>query len=569
MASSADIAWFKTNFGAEIAQAVQSTPFDVDMLTAIACQETGELWGTMRRKPGLTPDRIAALCCGDTLDADKGRSAFPRTKADLLAVPNGQKMFDIARDALLAMAEHVPAYAFAKAKPRKFAHGFGVFQFDLQFFLTKPGYFLNREYEVFGNSLARALGELRAGLKTLGLQGKNSITDLEFCKIAICYNTGGYKPNLGLKQGHSDNGKFYGEFIRDYLALARTVAAPGAPANLVPQPGNAPVASVPAVAATGPSFQVDTTLDPLRLRREPRVSNPPNANVVAELADGLVVHSISGTPVNGFIEVEAMLGGNLFRGFASAKFLIQLSAAKTAAAVSALAPPAAAHAIPEAMLTNPPGAVTKRIAIAGARPLNEPNMPRRTAQDPASLRAEIAAIIAYLATDNVAHKRYQPRDGLTFCNIYTHDYCALAGAYLPRVWWTQPALLKIAAGETLQPKLGNTVDEMRANDLFRWLRDFGQNFGWRRASSTTELQDHANMGGVGLIVARRKQDGKSGHIVAVVAETATETAKRDAAGNVTMPLQSQAGSVNFRYGRGTLDWWKDARFAESAFWLHG
>ena len=35
-----------------------------------------------------------------------------------------------------------------------------------------------------------------------------------------------------------------------------------------------------------------------------------------------------------------------------------------------------------------------------------------------------------------------------------------------------------------------------------------------------------------------------------------------------MPLQSQAGSVNFRYGRSSLDWWKDAKFAECAFWLH-
>jgi hypothetical protein len=104
--------------------------------------------------------------------------------------------------------------------------------------------------------------------------------------------------------------------------------------------------------------------------------------------------------------------------------------------------------------------------------------------------------------------------------------------------------------------------------LFLWLRDFGPAFGWRRAASTTDLQDQANLGGVALIVARRKQDGKSGHIVAVVPETATESAKRDANGNVTMPLQSQAGSVNFRYGRNSLDWWKDARFAEGAFWVH-
>ena len=38
MASSADILWFKSQFSAAIAQATQGTPFDVDMLTAIAAQ---------------------------------------------------------------------------------------------------------------------------------------------------------------------------------------------------------------------------------------------------------------------------------------------------------------------------------------------------------------------------------------------------------------------------------------------------------------------------------------------------------------------------------------------------
>ena len=45
-------------------------------------------------------------------------------------------------------------------------------------------------------------------------------------------------------------------------------------------------------------------------------------------------------------------------------------------------------------------------------------------------------------------------------------------------------------------------------------------------------------------------------------------AKRDAAGEVTAPLQSQAGRNNFRYGTGGLNWWKGDQFAESAFWIH-
>ena len=310
MASKADILWFKTNFGAEIEQAVEGTVFDVDMLTAIACQETGSLWGPMRKKPELTPARIAALCCGDTLDADKGRSAFPPTKAHLIAKPNGQKMFDIARAALLAMAEHVPGYEFAKTNKNKFCHGFGVFQYDLQFFLVNPSYFLNKDYEVFGNSLKRALGELHNGLKTLGLQGRSAITDEEFCKVAICYNTGGFKPSKGLKQGHKSGGKFYGECIRDFLALSRTVQVAGAPG---PEVG---------ITATGPALRVKTTSSNLRLRREARVSNPPDANVDARLPNGHPVRALSGNTVNGFIEVQTLLGGRFFQGFASADHLV-------------------------------------------------------------------------------------------------------------------------------------------------------------------------------------------------------------------------------------------------------
>jgi len=109
---------------------------------------------------------------------------------------------------------------------------------------------------------------------------------------------------------------------------------------------------------------------------------------------------------------------------------------------------------------------------------------------------------------------------------------------------------------------------MRANDIFRWLRDFGTDFGWRQTGTLTKLQDAANQGALGLIIARRKEDGRSGHMVMVGPEIGDKRAHRNAAGEVIAPLQSQAGSINFRFGTGTLNWWNDDRFAESAFWIH-
>ncbi len=129
------------------------------------------------------------------------------------------------------------------------------------------------------------------------------------------------------------------------------------------------------------------------------------------------------------------------------------------------------------------------------------------------------------------------------------------------------AIERLARGESVELH-ERTIDEQRTDDLFRWLRDFGPRFGWRQTGTETKLQEAADLGGIGLIVARRKIDGCSGHIVAVVPETETEKARRNADGEVIAPLQSQAGLRNFRYGTGTLNWWRGEQFVDSAFWIH-
>ena len=94
--------WFKQTFGAELVAAASGTPFSVDLLVAIAAQETGEIWAPLRNKLGVP--ELLAICVGDTLDADKGRVAFPKTRAHLVAHPRGEEMFRIAHEALVSMA---------------------------------------------------------------------------------------------------------------------------------------------------------------------------------------------------------------------------------------------------------------------------------------------------------------------------------------------------------------------------------------------------------------------------------------------------------------------------------
>ena len=144
MPAADDIRWFKEKFRSQIEPALTATPFDVDMIVAIASQETGYIWSVLRKKQ-LPLERVVALCVGDTIDfkgPGKGRQAFPRTKDALVAAPNGQMMFDIARKALEDMAAYIPGYHAAVANPNKFCHGYGVFQRDLQFFKDDPDYFL-------------------------------------------------------------------------------------------------------------------------------------------------------------------------------------------------------------------------------------------------------------------------------------------------------------------------------------------------------------------------------------------------------------------------------------------
>jgi hypothetical protein len=564
--------WFKENFHAKILPALEGTPFTLDLLTALACQETGEVWPILRKQP-LSVARILELCVGDTLDSDRGRRAFPKTKAELVAHPKGQEMFTVARQALVDMAQFVQSYRGAASRDNKFCHGFGIFQFDLQFFKNEPDYFLQKKYADFDTCLQKAIGELKHAKDGIGFKNKTTLDDREQALVAIAYNigTGNFRHNRGLRQGfRPEGGRFYGEQIFEFIRKSKTVAVNGIPPAVpTPAPGEAAVPPPTEVAATGRLFQVDVAEKPLRLRSQPAIDKDnPTSNVIARLPDGHIVQAVSDKEVNGFLEVETSLLGAHFRGFAAAEFLKPAPQVDEVPVLQPAAAPPTTGIVEVTMPRKPSTPMTKRVDRANAHSLNEPNQPGRKGTTSDELRTELAAIIDWLAVDKATHKRYKPIPGATFCNIYAHDFCHLAGVYLPRVWWSAAAIEKLAQGQTVAPLLGNTIDEQRANDLFRWLRDFGMRFGWRQTGSLTKLQEEVNQGAVGVIVARRKLEGKSGHIAMVVPETDEDNAKRNAAGEVTSPLQSQAGRNNFRYGPGGTNWWKGQQFAESAFWIH-
>jgi hypothetical protein len=221
--------WLKQNFGSGLAAGVAGTPFSVDMLVAIGTQETFEVWGRLIVE-GMTPAKILPLCVGDTIGAPR-RTAFPATKAELLAKPNGDKMFDIARQCLIDMAAHVPAYAAAAKNQNKFCHGYGLFQYDLQHFTGKdadPDYFLQQSWGDFNHCIAKCISELTEAMRRTFGPHKTSLTDDEMVYVAIAYNAGHVNlhklPADKFKQGFQDSsGKFYGEYMNEYLQLAKSI----------------------------------------------------------------------------------------------------------------------------------------------------------------------------------------------------------------------------------------------------------------------------------------------------------------------------------------------------------
>jgi hypothetical protein len=561
------IAWFKKNFGPKLGKAVAGTPFSADMVTAIAYQETGYIWSVLVDKQ-LSLQKVLELCVGDTLD----RAAFPRNKAQLIAAPRGQEMFSIARQALVDMAQYIPGYQKVVRNPDKFCHGYGIFQYDLQFFKTDPAFFLQKKWGDIAACIGKVIIELRQAMQRQGWGDKVTLTDTEKVYLAIAYNRGRANPTLGFKQGYrSDDGRFYGENVFEYLRIAQSISVRPR-GKLVKRPGKtaAPLPPPTPVEVTDDVYEVDVrSSSTLSLRSEPRIDpRNPRANVIGQLPAGQMVVRMSGKQGDKFFEVQTSLNGAHLRGFAASQYLRPVKVPKAIPVVAPKAVPPATGIV-AVYMPRKPGIITRRVDPAGPHSLNEPDQPQRNAETAAERCAQLAAIIDWLAVDKAANRRYQPTGGgTTFCNIYAHDYCFLANVYLPRVWWTPGAIEQLAKGEKLELLYEKTIDEQRANDLFRWLRDFGPRFGWRQTGTPTKLQEAANLGGIGIIVARRKIDGKSGHIVAVVPETNDQKAKRDSNGSVTSPLQSQAGVTNFRYRAAPVQWWTGGQFADSAFWIH-
>jgi hypothetical protein len=201
------------------------------------------------------------------------------------------------------------------------------------------------------------------------------------------------------------------------------------------------------------------------------------------------------------------------------------------------------------------------------KPISDSSIPYRDLTNSHTKQESIARLIDKL--DAAVSIRYQRTIEDTYCNVYTFDYCYFSKVYVPTVWWTDDALQKVLDGQEVEVIFGETVDHIYSSAIHDWFLKWGASFGWKRMFNVDEIQNKVNTeGGIGIICAKRKEKGLSGHIVPVVPETHVNKAYREN-GVVVYPLQSQAGKSNYNYfSEIKKDWWNDELYSSHVFYYH-
>lgn len=300
----------------------------------------------------------------------------------------------------------------------------------------------------------------------------------------------------------------------------------------------------------------------LNLRSRPRVAA---STRIGALAEGAPVQKLGDAEVPDWVRIRAVLSGRLVEGFVASGYLRAVR--RIARPAVRLAPPIAFE-IPEPHLRENRRSITRARDGGRAYPLGEAGRPRRTGRRPQTRARELVEVVRYLDSEKRRHERYWPRGRTTYCNVYAYDYCHLAGAYLPRVWWKETALREILAMRQVPVRYDGTVRELNANALHDWLEDYGPEYGWKRVVTPDVLQAAANNGEVCLVVAKHRDLNRSGHIAAVVPEGDRVQAVRNDAGEVLRPVESQAGSRNHRFVAKSRAWWAGASYQSFGFWRH-
>lgn len=183
--------------------------------------------------------------------------------------------------------------------------------------------------------------------------------------------------------------------------------------------------------------------------------------------------------------------------------------------------------------------------------------------------------------DHAYAQRYQQREsGDTFCNVFAFDVVTAMGGYLPRAWYTTESGEFIHHGDAYEE---GRVKQVRANDLYDWLVEWGPDYGWQAVTGGPRVaQAQANAGRLVVISGRTVADDAAevpegasytqapGHISVVLAESRAQGQARPTStiDGEYVPLQAQAGAQNYS-SNGVGSQHGDDSIAYEAWWNRG
>lgn len=156
----------KQNFGEQIKEYTFNTPYTLELVIAIALQETAQKWQLWIDKYPV--DVILQRCVFDASGNDfpgTSRNAFPRTKVEFQQI-YGKTVTDmLVHEANLTRAMPQPKFPDGYNSAGYLYKGYGIFQYDLQNIKTDPDFFLNKEWYSFSACLYRLISMLNEKTK--------------------------------------------------------------------------------------------------------------------------------------------------------------------------------------------------------------------------------------------------------------------------------------------------------------------------------------------------------------------------------------------------------------------
>lgn len=158
--------WLKTNFQDKIIPAVNGTPYSLELICGIFCQETAykvQLW-----IDGFDVNTILARCVFDASGDFPGttRNAFPKNVTEFHD-KYGNELTDMLisegnKQRKMPQQDAPNGY---KNDSHFLYKGYGIFQYDIQAIQTDYDFFAQKQWYIFDNCLDRLIRELNSKMK--------------------------------------------------------------------------------------------------------------------------------------------------------------------------------------------------------------------------------------------------------------------------------------------------------------------------------------------------------------------------------------------------------------------